>query len=61
MEEGIKIRIDSLYHALSILANGAYTYVTHIESNWTRWSKEAVDYFGLHGEYMRDAFTSWMK
>ena len=61
MEEGIKIRIDSLYHALSILANGAYTYVTHIESNWTRWSKEAVDYFGLPGEYMQDALTSWMK
>ena len=61
MDEGIKVRIDSLYHALSILANGAYTYVTHIESNWTRWSKEAVDYFDLPGEYMQDALTYWMK
>jgi EAL domain-containing protein (putative c-di-GMP-specific phosphodiesterase class I) len=61
MDEGIKVRIDSLYHALSILANGAYTYVTHIESNWTRWSKEAVDYFDLPEEYMQDALTCWMK
>lgn len=61
MDEGIKVRIDSLYHALSILANGAYTYVTHIESNWTRWSKEAVDYFDLPDEYMQDALTYWMK
>ena len=61
MDEGIKVRIDSLYHALSILANGAYTYVTHIESNWTRWSKEAVDYFDLPDEYMQDALTCWMK
>lgn len=61
MDEGIKVRIDSFYHALSILANGAYTYVTHIESNWTRWSKEAVDYFDLPDEYMQDALTYWMK
>ena len=61
MDEGIKVRIDSLYHALSVLANGAYTYVTHIESNWTRWSKEAVDYFDLPDEYMQDALTYWMK
>ena len=61
MDEKIKVRIDSLYRALSILANGAYTYVTHIESNWTRWSKEAVDYFDLPDEYMQDALTCWMK
>ena len=42
MNDGVKTRIDSLFDAFSVLANGAYTYVTHIESGITRWSKDAV-------------------
>ncbi len=61
MTDGEKVKLDSLFESLSVLANGAYTYVTHIGSNVTRWSKEAVDYFGLPSEYMENALPAWMK
>ena len=61
MTDGEKVKLDSLFESLSVLANGAYTYVTHIGSNVTRWSKEAVDYFGLPSEYMENALLTWMK
>ena len=61
MTDGEKVKLDSLFESLSVLANGAYTYVTHIGSNVTRWSKEAVDYFGLPSEYMENALPTWMK
>ena len=61
MDEVYKVKLDSLYKAFSILASGAYTYVTDIKHNYTRWSKEAVEYFGLPGEYMENAGTVWME
>lgn len=60
MDELSKKKLDSLYEAFSILANGAYVYVTDIKSNYTRWSKEAVRYFGLPAEYMENALKAWM-
>ena len=61
MEEVYKIKLDSLYKAFSILADGAYTYITDIKHNYSRWSKKAVEYFGLPGEYMEDAGNIWME
>ena len=61
MDETVKIKVDSLFDAFAILANGAYTYVTDIKHDFTRWSKEAVDYFGLSGEYMSQAGYKWME
>lgn len=61
MEEIYKIKLDSLYGAFAIMANGAYTYLTDIKHNYSRWSKEAVDYFGLPSEYMENAGDIWME
>ena len=61
MEEVYKIKLDSLYEAFSILADGAYTYIADIKHNYSRWSKKAVEYFGLPGEYIEDAGNVWME
>lgn len=61
MDSVVKQKIDSLYEAFSILANGAYTYVTDMKTDWTRWSKEAVHYFGLPDEYMQGVAYAWME
>ena len=61
MEEVYKIKLDSLYEAFSILADGAYTYIADIKHNYSRWSKKAVEYFGLPGEYMENAGNVWME
>lgn len=61
MEEIYKVKLDSLFGAFAIMANGAYTYLTDIKHNYSRWSKEAVDYFGLPSEYMENAGDVWME
>ena len=61
MEEIYKVKLDSLYGAFAIMANGAYTYLTDIKHNYSRWSKEAVDYFGLPSEYMENAGDVWIE
>ena len=61
MDEVCKKKLDSLYGAFAIFASGAYTYVTDMKHNYSRWSKEAVDYFGLPSEYMEDAGKVWME
>ena len=60
MDEVCKKRLDSLYDAFAIFASGAYAYVTDVKKNYSRWSKKAVDYFGLPSEYMEDAGSVWM-
>lgn len=61
MDEIYKVKLDSLYKAFAIMANGAYTYLTDIKHNYSRWSKEAVEYFGLPDEYMENAGDVWME
>ena len=36
-----------------------YSFVCNLETNVSRWSKNAVDYFGLPGEYMYDVNPIW--
>lgn len=61
MEQFNKQKLDSLFDAFSILSNGAYTYVTDAKSDVTRWSKEAVEYFGLPSEYLENTKDHWME
>ena len=61
MDEVCKKKLDSLFGAFAIFGSGAYTYVTDMKRNYSRWSKEAVDYFGLPSEYMEDAGKVWME
>lgn len=52
-------KLDAIFDAYSIAADGAYVYVCDIQRNISKWSKAAVDYFGLPGEYMEDAGKIW--
>lgn len=52
-------RLNSLYEAISIVAEGAYVYLCDMKTNLSRWSKSAVDFFGLPSEYMYDAGAIW--
>ena len=61
MKQFNKQKLDSLFDAFSILSNGAYTYVSDAKSDVTRWSKEAVEYFGLPSEYLENTKERWME
>ncbi|MDE5563744.1 MAG: diguanylate cyclase, partial [Oscillospiraceae bacterium] len=54
-----KDRLDSMFEAFSILAEGKYVYVCDIQENLSRWSQRAVDYFGLPDTYMFGADSIW--
>ena len=51
--------LDNLFQAFSITAGGRYVFITDMRCNISRWSKQAVEYFGLPGEYMEDAGLIW--
>ena len=51
--------LDELFEALSIIAEGSYVYLCRISDDYSRWSKKAVDYFGLPSEYMHGAGEIW--
>lgn len=53
-------KLDALFEAYSIAADGAYVYVCDVKNDFSRWSKAAVDYFGLPGEYMENAASIWI-
>lgn len=59
MDEKRLKRLDSLFEAFSIIAEGNYVYLCDIEHDYSRWSKSAVDYFNLPGEYMEGAGEIW--
>lgn len=52
-------RLDELFEAFSIIAEGSYVYLCRISDDYSRWSKKAVDYFGLPSEYMHRAGEIW--
>ncbi len=54
-----KEKLDSLFDAFSIVCSGMYVYVCDIEQDISRWSKSAVEYFGLPSEYMEHAQGVW--
>ncbi|MBE5871314.1 MAG: EAL domain-containing protein [Lachnospiraceae bacterium] len=54
-----KSKLDSLFEAFSVIAEGAYVYVCDMKYDYSRWSKTAVDVFGLPSEYMIAAGDIW--
>ena len=54
-----KRRLDMLFNALSIAAEGAYVFLCDMQYDYSRWSKLAVDTFGLPSEYMYAAGRIW--
>ena len=55
---GLK-KLDSLFEAISIVAEGAYVYLCDMKTDMSRWSKTAVDLFGLPDTYMLNAGDIW--
>ena len=54
-----KRRLDELFEAFSIVAEGTYVYLCNMKYDYSRWSKTAVDTFGLPSEYMKAAGDIW--
>ncbi|WP_051530521.1 bifunctional diguanylate cyclase/phosphodiesterase [Ruminococcus flavefaciens] len=54
-----KEKLDRLFNAFSIFAEGTYVYLCDMRYDYSRWSKKAVDLFGLPSEYMVNAAKIW--
>jgi len=52
--------LDTLFEALSVISEGSHIYLCDLKKDYSRWSKNAVQYFGLPGEYMYNAGAIWM-
>ena len=59
MKEKDLKRLDEIFEAFSVIAEGAYVYLCNVKEDYSRWSKSAVDYFGLPNEYMKNAGAIW--
>ncbi len=57
--EDRKKRLDTLFEALSMIADDTYVYLCDMRYDYSRWSKVLVDTFGLPGEYMPEAGAIW--
>ena len=51
---------NPIFAAFSATSDTTYIYMCNLENNVSRWSRTAVEYFGLPGEYMFDAGNIWM-
>lgn len=51
---------DRVFSAFSATSDTTYIYICNLSTNVSRWSRTAVDYFGLPGEYMFDAGNIWL-
>ncbi|MBR6242126.1 MAG: EAL domain-containing protein [Ruminococcus sp.] len=52
-------RLDKLFDAFSVIAEGNYVYVCDMREDLSRWSQNAVDYFDLPDVYIFDAGSVW--
>lgn len=50
---------NELFEAFGSASDNVYIYVCDMKTDISRWSKAAVDYFGLEGEYLKDAANVW--
>ncbi len=66
-EGGSKVEVSSSYLAnefFDVVAGSLktrYIYMCNMNTNISKWSKNAVDFFGLPGEYMHDANSIWIQ
>ncbi|MCR5118096.1 MAG: EAL domain-containing protein [Lachnospiraceae bacterium] len=51
--------LDNLFTAFENMAEGCYVFLCNMKYDYSRWSKECVDTFGLPGEYMFGAGDIW--
>ena len=51
--------LDALFRSFEIVAEGTYVYLCDMKYDYSRWSKTAVDAYGLPSEYMYGAGDIW--
>lgn len=51
---------DRIFDAFASMGDRSYLSLCNMSTNVSRWSKSAVDYFGLPGEFIFDCSTVWM-
>ena len=54
-----KMKLDTLFDAISTVAEGNYVFICDMKFDYSRWSKSAVDTFELPSEYMYGAGEIW--
>ena len=59
ISEERRIMLDRLYKVFEVVSDGTYVYVCDMKYDFSRWSKSAVDTFGLPSEYMYGAGDIW--
>ncbi len=59
ISEERRTMLDALYKAFEIVSEGTYVYLCDMKYDFSRWSKSAVDTYGLPSEYMYGAGDIW--
>ena len=59
ISEDRRIMLDTLFRAFEIVSEGTYVYICDMRYDFSRWSKTAVDRYGLPSEYMYGAGDIW--
>ncbi|MBR4537661.1 MAG: EAL domain-containing protein [Clostridia bacterium] len=54
-----RIMLDALYKAFEVVSEGNYMYLCDMKYDFSRWSKNAVDAYGMPSEYMYGAGDIW--
>jgi PAS domain S-box-containing protein len=57
--EDRRIMLDTLYRAFKVVSEGNYVFICDMKYDFSRWSKNAVDTFGMPSEYMYGAGDIW--
>ncbi len=57
--EDRRVMLDALYKAFEVVSEGTYVFLCDMKYDFSRWSKSAVDTFGLPSEYMYGAGDIW--
>ena len=52
-------KLDALFKAFEVVSEGNYVYICDMKYDYSRWSKAAVDTYGLPSEYMYGAGEIW--
>ncbi len=59
MAGGTYDTINRIFDTFAVTSRSRYVYVFDMAKNISRWSSNAVDYFGLTGEYIYNASSVW--
>ena len=59
ISEDRRLMLDTLFRSFEVVSEGTYVYLCDMKYDFSRWSKNAVDTYGLPSEYMYGAGDLW--